>query len=126
MDNLIAWSLLLLATIMNALASAGIRYRLKQLGPVTIFPVKGLVAYGTRSLASYVMVVSLCLWGLAPFVYVSSLAGLALSMAHPAFVCLNLSFVVLLGIVLLKERITQRKLMAFALAVVGIGMVAYG
>lgn len=126
METFTAWILLFLAAILNAMASAGIRHRLKTLGPINISPLGNLFSYGFRSLSSWIMIGSLCFWILAPLVYAASLSSLNLSTAHPVFICINFAAVFLLGMLFLKEKITRRKLMALGFAIIGMVMVSHG
>jgi multidrug transporter EmrE-like cation transporter len=126
MDVVTAWISLFLAAVLNAMASAGIRYRLKTLGPIAISPPGNLIRYGFRSLFSWVMMGSLLFWILAPLIYAASLYRLNLSTAHPIFICVNFAVVFLLGATFLEERITRRKLAALGFSILGIIMVSHG
>jgi len=123
---LLTWGLVGLSAAANSYGAFIIKLNLNRQGPVPVGSPIRAALYFLRLLRSPLVVSGVAAFTLAPFLFSIALSRMDLSVAQPAFVGLNFGVLVVLACLVLKERLTARKVTGIAAIVIALVLIRVG
>jgi len=121
MKNLfLSWGMLFLGVAFNAYGIFVIKHRLNDLGEIQLSSIRIVIDYFIVLLKSPLVISGVVLFFLAPFLSAVALSRMQISVAYPAQVGLNFTFLLLLAFIFLGEALTINKIIAISLVICSI------
>ena len=106
----IYWICLVVSALFNSFSISIAKNRLNVLGKMDVLPLRNFFLYLLRFFCSPVIWFASVLFILSPFIWLYSFNQLQLSLAYPSYYSLNLIFVFIFSVTILKEKISAMKI----------------